>query len=206
MVLAAALLVGAAPDLCAQGVFGGIRTGVAFANATFGGDPGIATEDVNSLMLGGALQVSAGSVFGVRAELGYSERGFKVAEENGTSAVSLQYLTLPIVTDFTLPLGPISPHVYTGPAASLQIGCSVGAGNAALTLFGADCSASAANVKGFDFGWVFGGGLVIRTGAPLVFLDLGYDLGLTDVTGNAASEVKNTAVSFSVAMMFPLGA
>ena len=200
------LIVGFPLRLSAQGWYGGIRTGVNFANVEFAStSPDIQTEDVNGLVISGAVQYGFTNWLGLRAEVGYSEKGFKVTEEGGTSVVSLQYLSLPLVADVRIPTGTFSPHFFTGPVAALEIGCSVGAGNAALVLFGADCTSAEADTKGYDFGWLFGGGLIIQSGAPQLVLDLGYNLGLTDITGNPNSQVKNGSFLLSIAMLFPLG-
>lgn len=130
----------------------------------------------------------------VQPEVLYSQKGGSgtVVEglETFDATVELAYVEIPILAKFNFGTAGVRPFVFTGPVPAFNIDATLTA-EAGGEEIEEDLDD---DVKGSDFGWVFGGG--VNVGA--LSIDARYTLGLSSVTEDDETEVKNGVFSILV--------
>ncbi|HSG81825.1 MAG TPA: porin family protein [Gemmatimonadota bacterium] len=179
LTLVVALVAIGANSASAQMVSAGVMGGLTMATADVKGD--VFTSDVGTRTgwhLGALAKADITPYFGVQAEFMYSQKGF--GEGNGTVALSVNYIEIPIFLVLQLP-GKISPHLLLGAVLGLESGCKV----TSDTLDNVPCEEVTVlplQTKGADSGLMFGLGLDVNAGPGILFGDLMYNYGLTDIS------------------------
>ena len=163
----------------AQGISGGLKAGVNFANQIYSGGGFSASADSRTgFHAGGYLNISFSDKFGIQPELLYSSQGSKLADID----FKTDYLTLPIMIKYNP--APIF-NIHFGP----QFGFLMSAKQ--------DDDDVKEFMKGLDLGAGLGAGVDLPMGLGL---SARYVFGLSNISDDDQSDgtVKNTALQFSV--------
>jgi hypothetical protein len=151
---------------------------------------------------------------GVQAELLFAQKGMKIKATQGNvtvkSWVTVNYLEIPILTNFTFPVGPvvlmgnIGPYFGIGLTANLATDPDVGLNQKVKFENG--------SLKRFDMGLLFGAGVGYKIGKGLLFMDLRYGLGLSDINdiddadkGTSYEKNSNRNFGISFGYLIPIG-
>lgn len=187
-VLSVMLVLVAALPAYAQGVSGGVKAGVNFANLSVDPDPDEDLKARTGLIAGGFVTLPIGSVFAIQPEALFAQKGSKVEIDPVTTTLKLTYLEFPVLAR----IGTDSFHVFAGPSFNVKL-------NAEVTVEGDDTDITEEfddDVKGSDVGLVVGVGF----GGSVFSFDARVQWGLTDINDDptTTAEVKNTSVAVMV--------
>jgi hypothetical protein len=162
----------------AQGISGGLKAGVNFANQIYSGGSLSASADNRTGFHGGAyLNISFSDKFGIQPELLYSSQGSKLADID----YKIDYLTLPVMIKFNP--APIF-NIHFGP----QFGFLVSAKRDDNDLKDA--------MKDLDLGAGLGVGVDLPMGLGL---SARYVFGLSDTSDDDDNvSIKNTTLQLSL--------
>jgi len=181
----------------------GVRAGVDFMTA--GGDDAPDDADRRTGFLAGAfVEVEFGGPFALQPELLYTQKGWSregdVRGTTITSTVKLDYIEIPVLAKFQLPLGgPFSPSLFAGPAVGFNASAEreVEGGGQSQTNDISD------QVSSTEFGLVFGVGGDFGIGAGTITVDARYNLGLTSVDDtDADASVSNQGFMITAGFAF----
>jgi len=192
----------------------GVKGGLVSADAKWGSGTSEQTAaqytKARTGKAGAAFLRLGGGTVSLQLEGNYTEKGLKLAY--GTTAngdLILTYLEVPALIRLSAP-GKISPYVYGGAAAGIEMGCKV-KGTAAGTAYDSDCSsansASDTTRQKIDFVGVGGAGLQFALGGVSILVEGRYALGLRTIDKRSvgATDVRTRAISFLGGIAIPLG-
>jgi hypothetical protein len=97
-----------------------------------------------------------------------------------TEVVKINYLEVPILAQFLIPAGAVTPVIYAGPAFAFKMGkpnAVIDNGDETQELTDDQRDLMNDAIKGFDFGIATGAGLGINAGPGQVVIDIRYTLG-----------------------------
>jgi len=139
-------------------------------------------------------KVGFAKYFAFQFEMLLAQKGIKISEteENVTAKVwtTVNYLEIPLLFKASFPVGPVVLYGNVGPAFGIGLTAKL-ATDPDLGL-GQTIKFENGGLQRFDFGLLFGTGVGFHIGNGEIFLDLRYDLGLTDIN-NVSSDVKKEA-------------
>ena len=155
--------------------------------------------------LGGYVTYNINKIFAIQPEVLYTMKGAAYKEEIGGEIlkvwINLTYLEIPVLAKITVPsLGTFNPVLFAGPVLALKL-----SGKLKRELEGTTTEVDVENMKGIDFGLVFGAGIDLgleTLGMGKLALDLRYTLGLTTISEFADDDVKNGVFSLMVGVSF----
>ncbi|HSG27926.1 MAG TPA: porin family protein [Candidatus Krumholzibacterium sp.] len=117
--------------------------------------------------------------FSIQPELLYAMKGARFEGDGGEVTAKFDYLMVPVLAKFELPLGGIlKPCIFAGPSISFNIGSDVEIGEEGGPSYTVDFSDAINNV---DYGFVLGAGFGVGLGAGTLTFDLRYEMGLAKV-------------------------
>ncbi len=165
----------------------GFKAGVNYSNII--GD----TDDTDSrvrIHLGAVVEYPISSKFFIQGELLYSAQGYKVRVGDQEQKISLNYISLPIITKIHI-AGPLS--LETGPQFSL----STTVRNEDIP----DNDPFFDSFKDLDISWVLGAGYKLESG---MFFQLRYNLGLTNINDTGVADItnRNSVAQLSIGYLF----
>jgi hypothetical protein len=132
--------------------------------------------------------------FLIQPEVLYTQKGAKYDEGGAEATVKLDYVEVPVLFKGRFGSGGVKPSVFAGPAVGFKV--------SAKTEFDGE-EEDIEDVKGTDFGIVFGAGLDLAAGPGSFIIDARYTLGLTTLDDSPdPGDVKNGVWSFSVGYTF----
>lgn len=171
----------------------GIKGGVNFANVG-GADAPPNSKTLTGFAAGGYLEISLPMLFTIQPEVLYSQKGF-TADENflGTNVKvtgSLNYLEIPVLLKYSLPVPVVKPSLYAGPAMGILLSAK-GKAEAAGQSQEEDIKSQTANT---DFGLVLGA----SANVAIINVDVRYTLGLTTIDKNGTTKGYNRVWSIMV--------
>lgn len=180
----------------------GVRAGVALA--TIYGDD--APEDADpriGFMAGGLLRLDLGGVFTFQPEFVYAQKGWTQTVNTGGTEVDvtskLDYIEVPALLKARLPLGIVSPNLFAGPTA----GVNIRAQSVAEGPGGRATSDLTDEVSTIELGVTFGGGLDVDLGASVLMIDARAEVGLTDISSSESDlSIKNTGFMVTAGFVF----
>lgn len=178
----------------------GAKAGLNISNVS--GDDAGSPDSKVGLVLGGLIQYQFAKMFGLQPELLFSMKG--ASEEGGgvKSDLSLNYIELPILVKFLIPLEgnkSLVPSLYAGPS----IGYNVSADLEQTANNQSQSTDISDDVETLDFGLAFGGGIEFPIGNNNLGFDVRYTLGLSSWDNSGAdADVKNTAISLNATFVF----
>ena len=175
------LIVFCAYGAIAQGISGGLKAGVNFANQKWSGDGFSASADARTgFHVGGYLNIGFSETFGVQPELIYNAVGAKIGE----AKFNTDYLSIPVMLKYN-PV-PIF-NIHAGP----QFGFLLSAKQ--------DDQDIKDGFKGMDLGVGLGAGVDLPMGLGITAR---YVMGLSNISEDADDvegvSVKNTALQISI--------
>ena len=138
-------------------------------------------------------------------ELTYAMKGAKGADETGSVTLKLDYLEMPLLFRYDMmTAGGVYPFIHAGPALALNLSCNFEGTDGTITVSGS-CSDTpgAEDVKTFDLGAMFGGGIAFRQMNRTFTVGVRYNLGLLEVSDG--SDAKNRVLSFVGTFDWPWG-
>ncbi len=169
----------------------GPTAGLNFANIG-GKDASGNLSSKTGLYIGGFMTYQFGDMFALQPEVTYSMKGATSAQGGVNSTISLNYIEIPVFLKLYIPLAgnsSIKPEIYAGPSFAFNVAASI-----EQTQNGQTATSDFSNqVKGFDMGLAFGGGIAFGIGTGLLDFSVRYSLGLTswDNSGNNLTFTNN---------------
>jgi hypothetical protein len=163
----------------------GVKFGLARSHADISQNiPGVTYRAMNDLSAGIflALDIIGGQV-GLQPEVNYIVKGFDVREtdrgEEVSSKYKVTYIEVPVLVYYRAPLrGKVKPGVYIGPYAGFAQKAKE-----VQTAFGETEQRDLGdNLKGQDFGLLFGGNVGYRLGSLDLMLDVRYSIGFNTIS------------------------
>ncbi len=162
----------------------GVKGGFSLANLSF--DPEISGVDLKSKagFVGGvSMNIGLSRMFSLQPEVLYVQKGSKFSEGiNGDSfelKINVDYLEIPLLLNLSFQKEGSSfvPSIFAGPYIGLNTSAKI-----KETYDGETYTEDIKDyIKDTDFGLTFGVGLGKQLGAGKIFLDIRYDLGLTNI-------------------------
>ena len=144
------------------------------------------------LFIGGFMTYQFSDMFALEPQVVYSMKGATSAQGGVNSTISLNYIDIPVFLKLYIPLAGnsnIKPEIYVGPSFGFNVAASI-----EQTANGQTNTADVSSqVKGFDMGLGFGGGVAFGVGSGLLDFSVRYSLGLTswDNSGNNLTLTNN---------------
>ena len=183
---------------------GGIKIGVNSARLSGDDVEDWVGEGIQSRMgfcVGGFITFNITEVFAIQPEVLYTMKGAKYTEADFKIVAQLTYLELPVLAKFSIPTqGNIKPIIFAGPAVALKL-----SGKWKETWDGETETYDLDEMKGMDFGLVFGAGVDFGLGESVkgkLTVDLRYTLGLTNFAEIDEEDVKAKNGVFSLMVGF----
>ncbi|MCD4820245.1 MAG: PorT family protein [Candidatus Cloacimonetes bacterium] len=183
-------------SLFANGIVGkGVKLGFNFAKID-GNDVEINFDSKLGFIIGGFAIFQMTDMIFIQPELFYTMKGAKDDGEGYVSTISLNYLELPVLAKFNIPIeGNLTPNLFFGPALGINLSSTHKVEYDDYD----DVSDDLEDIKGMEFGLIFGGGININK----ICIDARYNLGLSSIDDSSDSEdVKNRVFSILLGYMF----
>ncbi len=150
---------------------------------------------------GAVFNVSSPShVLSLQTEFLYTNKKTELTYLSFREAYELQYLEIPILFKLSYPMETFRPNVFAGPYASLKLSEKY-----TYTELVTEISVVDKNqLKGVDYGAVFGAGVDIDLEPVTFVLDLRYNLGLMDLERDVTpqQELRNGSLSLNAGILF----
>ena len=124
-----------------------------------------------------------GGQWGLQPEVNFSTKGFDARETDQSEEVSskykISYIEVPVLAYWKIPLkGRLRPAVFFGPYVGFALKVME-----VQTAFGETAKRELGhNLKGPDFGLVFGGNVRYGLGSVVLMLEVRYNLGLSNIS------------------------
>ena len=213
----AALAVVAIGTLCASQVEAqsksiglGLRGGLNLSTVSW--SPPLAPTDTISsktgFHAGVVVALDLHEYFGIEIDGLYTQQGFATTEPGVDAKLNGAYIQVPIMAKGRYPVGSsVAIRIMGGPAVEFEVGCTVSGTQGGIEAsFDCDDPLIDADRKKTSWSLMFGGGLGINAGPATVFLDVLYDLGLTNLVENPAPDeaVKSRTWMFSAGFSYPV--
>jgi len=171
----------------------GVTAGVNIAKIS--GDSINGAKNKTGFSIGVTAVVPMGSAFSFAPELVYTMKGAKFSDQSTDGSFKLNYIELPILLRYDIPVvGTTKPFLLAGPALAFQTSCKVSAEEQGVTLSAGCNQFTDEDMKKFDTGAMFGGGVSFAVGGRLMSLGARYNLGLMDLAKN--QDAKSRVLSF----------
>ena len=152
------------------------------------------------MVIGGFMTYDFIPMFGLQPEVLYSMKGASGTTQSVSYTFSLNYIEIPVLLKFYIPLAPGSPisaNLYAGPDFAFNVASSV-----ETTFNGQTTTTDESNItKGFDFNIMFGGGIGFNVGPTVLGVELRYSLG-TGTAANDGTDVKNGVFALLASVTF----
>lgn len=205
--LSAVALVASAATANAAGMYGGIKAGANFANASDFDNSSMRTGFQGGLFVGKDVSPQ----FGFRVEGLWVQKGVKYDDtfDPGTGPVTvevtnkLDYIEFPILFVYNLSNSEtMGFNIFAGPTLGFNIGANASVDD------GDDVDIKD-NIESFEFGAAIGAGLVKKMASgKAITLDARYTLGATGVGKDVPDGVdnpKNRGIGIMIGYQIPLG-
>ncbi len=196
------------------------RVGISLANAAIDEDNKRAGQRAVlglTTGLGVNFALTPDKFLSVQPEILYSQKGW-AAENNGLvsydGSYRLNYLEIPVLLKVNFGGETVRAYVNAGPSVGYLLGGRLSGDWNALGLLGGDVGGplrftqtpdllNELDANRTEIGLNFGGGAGYAFGGRVLFVDVRYNMGLTDY--NRAFESKNRVFAFTVGLQVPLG-
>ncbi len=213
--IVAVLAVVAVGTLCASQVEAqsksiglGLRGGLNLSTVSWSPPP--PGEEINSktgFHAGVVVALDLHENFGIEIDGLYTQQGFNSIEPGVDANFNGAYIQVPLMAKGRLPVGSSATiRIMGGPAIEFEVGCTVsGTFSGIEASFDCDDPVVVVERKKTLWSLMFGGGLGINAGPATVFVDVLYDLGLTNLALDSPDEtVKSRTWMFSAGFSYPV--
>ncbi len=186
----------------------GLRGGLNLSTVSWNPPP--PGEEINSktgFHAGVVVALDLHENFGIEIDGLYTQQGFNSIEPGVDANFNGAYIQVPLMAKGRLPVGSSATiRIMGGPAIEFEVGCTVsGTFSGIEASLDCDDPIVAADRKTTLWSLMFGGGLGINAGPATVFLDVLYDLGLTNLAVDSPGEtVKGRTWMFSAGFSYPV--
>ena len=177
----------------------GAKVGLNFANLS-GNDVPTGASTRTGLVIGGFMTWYFSPMFGLQPEALYSMKGTSGATQGVSYTFSVNYIEIPVLLKFNIPLAPSSPvsaNLYAGPDFAFNVASSVETSSNGQTTTTDESNMT----KGFDFNIMFGGGIGFNVGPTVLGVELRYSLG-TGTVANDGTDMKNGVFAILASVTF----
>jgi hypothetical protein len=177
----------------------GLHAGLNFAGASI--TPSQTTGTRTGIIIGGLVDIGLSREFSVAPGLQYISKGASTSEGGVTSSTSLNYFEIPVLAMYKFDASEFKPHVFAGPCFAFNLSANSEQSGGG----GSSSSDVSSSLGAFDMGILFGTGTEykLKTGMGL-YLDLGYALGLSNISKNNSVTVKNNGLRIIAGVKFSL--
>ncbi|MCH6560605.1 PorT family protein [candidate division KSB1 bacterium] len=127
------------------------------------------------------------------------QKGATVKEAGEEDKLEAAYIEVPAMIKFPFGSGDTKPYVMVGPTVGYLLSAKVKDDMEEQDIKD--------DVKNFDFGLAFGGGVSLPMGNNTVFVEGRYSLGLSDINDdpNDDTKIKTKGIQIMAGITFPLG-
>ena len=147
------------------------------------------------------LSIALGQMIAVEAGAIYSQKGATGSEGDLSLTIAMDYIDVPLMFAINVPTtGSVKPRIFAGAVASFEMSCKFNEGSQS-----SECDEEGFSRKKSYFSAVFGGGVGIGIGPGSLLLDLGFQLGMTNISDVEGENAKMNVFQASVGYRFPLG-
>jgi hypothetical protein len=198
---ACAAMVSATPGMAQEIAFKGFVARSNFAESGTGTNPW--TEDLTSTGFGGHVRFRFGP-FGLQPELQIVTRGTESSAPMAEEAhLRIEYLELPLLIVFPLPLGRLEPYAFGGGMVALESRCRYAVREEGLrSNFACDSPSGSGAVferRKADYGVVGGGGLSYRVGSGRILLEARHTWGMRNIVSDESTlELRNRTLMIGI--------
>ena len=186
----------------------GLRGGLNLSTVSWSPPP--PGEEINSktgFHAGVVVALDLHENFGIEIDGLYTQQGLNSISTGVDANLNGAYIQVPLMAKGRLPVGSsVAIRIMGGPAIEFEVGCTV-SGTISGIEASFDCDDPAVVVERKKTLWslMFGGGLGINAGPATVFVDVLYDLGLTNLALDSPDEtVKSRTWMFSAGFSYPV--
>jgi hypothetical protein len=187
----------------------GVRAGYNNAKLTFTPpDPELPDFKARSGFHAGAdLAFGLSPMFAIEVGAAYAQKGATAAESGIDATVAIDYIDMPLLFVVNIPTsGNITPRLFAGGVASFEMSCTLKLSVAGEASLSEDCDEDNVGARKTSyFSGLFGGGIGFAAGPGSLLLDVGYQLGLTNVSDDPGQTVKENVFQASLGYRFALG-
>jgi len=222
IIIIAALLLVLAPDAHAQHGYIGAMFGANVANLSFDENPpGITNSRRIGILAGIQVDHVLNGIWSLTGEALYEQQGANQSinrpgklsgiwlEQTGTSSLTLNYLDVTALIKASFGSGMIKPYVFAGPSLGAYL-----SGNEKDNYTVSDAGASVSvdttqsipesSVK-IDISGIIGAGVSFTLPSwQMLFIEGGYEFGITDILDDFGSEVQSRDIRLAAGILFPL--
>lgn len=206
---ALALTLALAPAAVEAQTAAGLRGGLRMADL----DTGQNAEGFTTFVVGGYFGLGLSDRLALQLELAYGKRGADaVGIGDGSldpaappSAVSMQYLDVPLLLRTGFPGERFLPSLFIGPYASFLLGCELTPEGGTTRDCDSEGESPRFSPRSTDFGMVAGAGLDMAIDESTVFVDLRYTLGLLGIESEDSTDARHNGLEITAGFAFPLG-
>jgi hypothetical protein len=194
----------------------GAKFGLARSHADISQEiPGVTFQSMTDFSVGIFLPIDIiGGQLGLQPEVNYIVKGFDVREmdqgEEVSSKYKISYIEVPVLIYYKAPLkGNIKPGVFFGP----YVGFAQKATEVQTAFGDTEKRDVGDNLKGQDFGLMFGGNVGYRVGSLNLLLDIRYSIGFNNISQDIMDvayefqeddKIKNRSLLLSLGVGFNL--
>ncbi len=140
---------------------------------------------------GGFIVFNLSDMWAIQPEFLFTQKGTRLALEEDTAEISIDYLQIPILAKFIIPTqAKFKSSLFLGPYFALKLGANARQGSWSRAL---------SEIYSSDLGLVLGGNVEFKYGTGSIIIDLRYDFGLASIF---EVYMKNEAISLMVGYIF----
>ena len=156
---------------------------------------------------GADLAIGLGPMFGIQVGGVYSQKGASMSEGTVEATIAVDYIDVPVLFVVSVPTsGNITPRLFAGGVASFKMSCKLKGSVDGQSVPSQDCTDDdIGTLKSSYFSALFGAGIKFGVGPGGLLLDVGYQLGLTNIVDSEIETVKANVIQASLGYQFPLG-
>ena len=183
----------------------GVLAGLNLANVSVDPEPeGMDLTNRTAFGFGGVLEVGLNESVALRFEPMYLQKGVETAIGEVDIEFNLAYLEVPVMLKYAFGTGDTKPYIMAGPTIGFNLSAKqkISAGSES------DEEDIKDDISSTDFGLGFGGGVNFHTGNNSIFVEVRYNIGLTNVNDNSDdpdTEIKTKGIQIFTGIIFPLG-
>jgi hypothetical protein len=184
----------------------GVTGGVVIADVSASDEQQIeGTESRTGAGFGVFYRAMLAPSISVQPEVWYLTKGFEADSVDVSGKFTLNYVQVPVLVQYHLSQGPVSPRIFAGPALAFESRCKISGSEGSVDVE-VDCEDLDIATKSTDFSAVFGVGADVRASGFVITGDVRYDLGLSNIDDSGADgSLKNRAWGVFLGAALPVG-